>query len=85
VTVAVDLVDVLAVVLEHDPAARVCAICGAALNGRRGDARYCGAGCRREAGRLRALLAGVTVNGYGSVAEYLNGRQKRAKRACGTS
>jgi hypothetical protein len=69
--------------LEHDPATRVCAICGEALDGRRADARHCGAACRREASRLRRLLAGDPVEGYRSVADYLNGRQRRAKRVWG--
>jgi hypothetical protein len=80
-TVAVDLADALE--LEHDPAARVCAICGTALDARRADARHCGAACRREASRLRRLLAGEPVEGYRNLAEYLNARQRRAKRVWG--
>ena len=80
-TSAVDLVDALE--LELDPAARACAVCGRALEGRRADARHCGAGCRREASRLRRLLAGEPVDGYRNLADYLNARQRRAKRGWG--
>jgi hypothetical protein len=59
---------------------RVCALCGADLDGRRADAVFCGAACRREAARWSRLLRGEPVNGYPSMAEYLNGRQRRAKR-----
>lgn len=60
---------------------RRCAICGVALNGRRPDARYCGAACRREACRIRRLVDGLPDAGYRTLGEYLAGRQRRAKRA----
>ena len=67
--------------VDGPAAVRVCAVCGAAIDGHRADARYCGAACRREAARLRALLAGVPVEGYLSHHQYITSRQRRAKRA----
>src|SRR5215208_2375678 len=67
------LVDVLE--LELDPTSRVCVLCGRALDGRRADARHCGASCRREASRLRRLLAGEPVDGYRSFLGYLRSRK----------
>jgi hypothetical protein len=69
--------------LERHPTARACTVCGETLEGLRADARHCGAPCRREASRLRRLLAGDPVDGYRSIADYLNGRQRRAKRVWG--
>ena len=37
---------------------RCCPVCGAALDGLRGDATYCGAACRAEASRRRRLESG---------------------------
>ena len=82
-TVAVDLADRDTLEPELDLAVRGCAICGRALDGRRADARYCGPACRREASRLRRLLAGEPVDGYRNLADYLNARQRRAKRGWG--
>ena len=58
---------------------RVCAICGARLNGQRPHAVYCGDAHRREAARVRALAGGEPVNGHTSLAEYLAAPHKRAK------
>ena len=63
------------------PLGRRCALCGADLDGRRADARYCGAACRRDACRIRRLASGVPDSGYRTLGDYLNGRQSRAKRA----
>jgi hypothetical protein len=41
-----------------------CPICGASLEGKRRDARFCGSSCRREHGRLRRLLSGQSDSGY---------------------
>ena len=58
---------------------RLCALCGVPLNGQRPHAVYCGDAHRREAARLRALLAGQTVDGYQFLAAYLAAPHKRAK------
>lgn len=60
---------------------RVCPVCGESLEGRRADARYCGSVCRREARRVRALLTGRSDGPYRTLREYVNRRQRRAKRA----
>jgi hypothetical protein len=70
-------------VTADPPTARTCAVCGTGLDGRRPHARFCGSGCRREAARLRALLAGVPVNEHHSVASYLARPRKRANRTRG--
>lgn len=54
---------------------RCCAVCGASIEGRRPDALTCDPSCRRERSRLLRLLAGESVEGYQSVAEYLKRRQ----------
>jgi len=59
---------------------RRCAICGASMDGRRRDALVCGPACRRERGRLCALLAGRGDGPYETVGAYLERRQRRAKR-----
>jgi len=41
---------------------RACDVCGASLDGRRPDARYCSAACRREAAREREEAAWRTQN-----------------------
>lgn len=56
-----------------------CPVCGASLDGRRADARYCGRSCRREASRIRRLLAGQDEQGYRTLRDYINRRQRRAK------
>ncbi len=66
--------------LAAQAAVHVCVLCGADLTGRRVDARFCDAGCRREAARWVRILSGEPVNGYRDMAGYLNGRQSRAKR-----
>jgi hypothetical protein len=60
---------------------RACEVCGESLDERRADATVCGAGCRRERSRVRALSAGRGDAGYQTLAEYANRRQRRAKRA----
>ena len=47
---------------------RRCTVCGASLEGRRRHARTCSASCRREAARLRAILAGAEPCGYSTLA-----------------
>ena len=54
---------------------RLCVLCGTPLNGQRPDARHCGEACRREASRIRAVLAGEPVDGHASLASY--GRRGR--------
>jgi hypothetical protein len=59
----------------------VCVVCGVTLAGRRAEALHCSAGCRREAGRLRAIPSGSGSGPYRSIAQKL-GTARRAKRAC---
>jgi hypothetical protein len=47
-----------------EPTARRCALCGASLEGRRPQCRWCSDGCRTEGSRLARLLAGRPVDGY---------------------
>src|SRR5690349_18705921 len=42
-------------------------VCGASLEGRRRQTLTCSASCRREAARVRAILAGAGAAGYGTV------------------
>ncbi len=77
----------LAIAVARDPAGtgggeRCCPICGAALDGRRRDALYCGGPCRAEASRVRRLWAGQKVDGYRDPAEY-SARHKRTERGRG--
>lgn len=51
---------------ERQALLRSCVICGASLEGRRADARHCGAPCRAEASLLRAILRCKTSAPYGS-------------------
>jgi hypothetical protein len=62
---------------------RACVICGVSLEGRRADARHCGAPCRAEASLLRAILRGETRTPYRSVAERFEARRKRRREASG--
>lgn len=55
---------------RHDAGA-ICRLCSAPLEGRLKLAVYCGAECKAEAGRLRALVAGEDVGPYRSVAGRL--------------
>lgn len=48
-----------------------CPLCGAPLEGRRRQARYCGGACRAEASRLRRLLDGEPVDGFTSIGDRL--------------
>jgi hypothetical protein len=59
---------------------RRCAVCGGSLSGKRKDARFCSAACRREAGRLRAVLSGRSDGPYSALVDLANRRQRRAKR-----
>ena len=59
-------------------AVRRCIVCEAPLDGRRRQARYCSAGCRLEASRLRAILAGAEVEGYSTLPAYLARHRNRA-------
>lgn len=62
---------------------RSCAVCGAGLDGLRADARYCSTACRTDASRLGRLLAGRPVDGFASVADYLDRYGRRnAAEAC---
>jgi hypothetical protein len=65
-------------------AQRRCAVCGASLDGRRRDAVYCSPGCRREQGRIRAVLAGRSDGPYSTLADLAERRQSRAKPARAT-
>ena len=56
---------------------RRCLVCGASLDGRRSDARYCSGGCRTEAWRVRRLL-GRPLAAYGTLADRMT-----AYRGCG--
>lgn len=58
--------------------ARCCPVCGTSLAGRRSDAVTCGASCRRELSRLRAILRGSDTEPYESVSHYLKRPRRRA-------
>ena len=62
---------------------RVCRVCGCSLEGHRRQAAYCGPPCRREACRLRAILAGRNTAEYPSLAHRERARRKRAGRLSG--
>ncbi len=64
---------------ETSAMTRRCPVCGATLDGRRADAEVGGPVCRRERGRLRALLAGRGNGPYHSVAEYQARRPQRER------
>lgn len=66
---------------EADLHPRTCPICGADLDGLRSDATYCSPACRIEASRRRRLGAGEPVEGYPTLAAYLERRQRRTKVA----
>ena len=57
-----------------------CRVCGASLEGRRSQTLTCSSACRREAARVRAILAGSEADGYSTLAEYQARRRNRAKR-----
>ena len=65
------------VIAKPRRAVRNCCLCGATLERRRADARFCSDPHRVEASRQRRLLAGHTVDGCHSLAEYLQRRQSR--------
>ena len=69
-------------VTEHDPAARVCAICGKTLDGRRADARDRGPARRREASRWRRLLAAIRSRGIGT-SPTTSTAARGVRNACG--
>lgn len=56
---------------------RCCAVCGAAMLGRRSHARYCSGACRAEASRVRRLLDGQEADGCVSLADYRVRRRNR--------
>jgi len=58
---------------------RRCLVCGASLARLRSDARYCSPGCRREASRIRAVLAGRSDGPYSTLGDLAQRRQRRAK------
>jgi len=60
---------------------RRCPVCGSSLIGRRSDCVTCSPACRREASRLRAVLAGRGDGPYDAVAQLLNRARRRAKAA----
>jgi len=62
---------------------RRCAFCGASLEGRRADARYCSTACRVESWRLRRLLEGRPVGRYATAADRMAayGRPRRRSRS----
>lgn len=57
-----------------------CRVCGAPLEGRRRDALTCSAGCRREASRIRAVMAGRGDGPYSTLRDLAERRRSRAKR-----
>ncbi len=60
------------------PEERRCGICARSLARLRSDARYCSRSHRTQASRLRRLEAGLAVDGYATLADYLSRRQRRA-------
>jgi len=61
-----------------------CPICGAALKGKRQDARFCGSACRREHRRLRRLLSGEGDGRYRTLSQYDARAHRRAESpSCG--
>ena len=60
---------------------RSCALCGTDLSGYRKGARFCSRAHSAEASRLRRLLSGQRVDGYGSCRLALGGVSEAHKRA----
>jgi hypothetical protein len=58
---------------------KVCALCGASLDGLRPDARFCRPACRVEAGRITTILSPENSKPYLSVAERLRACQEAYK------
>ena len=58
-----------------------CPVCGSSLVGRRSDSVTCSPACRREASRLRAVLAGRGDGPYVAVDQLLGRARRRAKAA----
>lgn len=56
-----------------------CSICGASLDGRRPQARYCSGACRAEASRIRRIVSGAQPDGFASLAQRLAHRRKSAQ------
>jgi len=50
-----------------------CPVCGAPLDGRRRQTRYCSGRCRAEASPERRILSGVGADAYESAAAAGNG------------
>lgn len=63
---------------------RVCVVCGRDLTGRRSDALACSPACRAEASRLRRILRGEVVDGYLTIDQRIDARQRRTRRATGS-
>ncbi len=59
---------------------RECVLCGAPLDGRRVDARFCTSVCRAEASRIRAVLDGREPDGYPTLPDRLIAMRKLGKR-----
>lgn len=55
-----------------------CPVCGASLEGRRKQSKTCSSACRREASRLRAVLAGRGDGPYSTLQQLAERRQRRA-------
>ncbi len=62
---------------------RLCAICGASLDGRRAHARYCSGACRAEASRLRRIVAGQEPDGFRTLADRLRRQRNRTEPGAG--
>lgn len=60
-------------------AERVCVVCGASLKHHRSHARHCSAGCRAEASRIKAILAGNYPGPYESLYERIRGLKSAQK------
>lgn len=60
---------------------RRCGFCGQPLEGKRRDALFCGASCRREYHRVARLLSGRSDPPYRNLAEYDGRARKRASSA----
>jgi ferredoxin len=59
---------------------RECVLCGAPLDGRRADARFCSSVCRAEASRIRAVLDGKEPAGYVTLMDRFAAMRKLGKR-----
>jgi hypothetical protein len=58
---------------------RPCQVCGKSIKGKRGDAKYCSANCRKQASRWAAQLnqiASDIAHRIGSLQEYLDDKEQ---------